>query len=206
MLAPGNSIGSRITGSVHQRGFTLLEMMIALLIFGVGLLQVAALQAVAKRANYEAIQRTTASHLAFDMLERMRANSNAVDDYPGLLGERVLGGGTQGAEPGPDCDSPADGCTSTDLAIHDLWEWEQRLDGATEVSGGTSTGGLISPTACIRGPAGGGAGVYTAAIAWRGVSELSDPTADVCGNASGLYGANNVLRRILVVQTFIGAF
>ena len=206
MLAPEHLSMGRINGSDRQRGFTLLEMMIALLIFGVGLLQVAALQAVAKRANYEAIQRTTASHLAFDMLERMRANSNAVDDYPGLLGERILGGGTRGAEPAPDCNSPADGCTSTDLAIHDLWEWEQRLDGATEVSGGVSTGGLISPTACIRGPAGGGAGVYTTAIAWRGVSELSDPAADACGDASGLYGANNEFRRILVIQTFIGPF
>ena len=189
-----------------QRGFTLLEVMIALLIFGVGLLQVAALQAVAKRANYESIQRTTASHLAFDMLERMRANSAAVDTYSSAAGERILGGSSRGAEPAPDCNSPADGCTSADLAIHDLWEWEQRLDGATEVSGGVSTGGLISPTACIRGPAGGGAGIYTAAIAWRGVSELSDPTADVCGNASGQYGGNNEFRRILVVQTFIGAF
>ena len=196
----------RQNGFGRERGFTLLEMMIALLIFAVGLLQVAALQAVAKRANYESIQRTTASHLAFDMLERMRANSAASDTYPGAAGERILGGGSRGAEPAPDCNSPADGCSSADLAIHDLWEWEQRLDGATEVSGGVSTGGLISPTACIRGPVGGGAGIYTAAIAWRGVSELTDPTADVCGNASGLYGGNNEFRRVLVVQTFIASF
>ncbi len=193
-------------GSSDQRGFTLLEMMIALLIFSVGLLTIAGLQAVAKRANYESIQRTTASHLAFDMLERMRANSNAAELYPGAAGERILGNGSRGAEPAPDCDSPADGCASADLAIHDLWEWERRLDGATETSGGVNTGGLVSPTACVRGPVGGGAGIYTVAIAWRGVSELTDPGADVCGNASGLYGANNELRRVLVVQTFIGAF
>ena len=181
-------------------------MMIALLIFAVGLLTIAGLQAVAKRANYESIQRTTASHLAFDMLERMRANANAVDLYSGAAGERILGNGSRGAEPAPDCDSPADGCTSADLAIHDLWEWERRLDGATETSGGVNTGGLVSPTACVRGPVGGGAGIYTVAIAWRGVSELTDPAADVCGNASGLYGANNELRRVLILQTFIGDF
>jgi type IV pilus assembly protein PilV len=189
-----------------QRGFTLLEVMIALLIFAVGLLQVAALQAVAKRANYESIQRTTASHMAFDMLERMRANSAAVDTYSSAAGERILGGGSRGAEPAPDCNSPADGCSSADLAIHDLWEWEQRLDGATEVNAGVSTGGLISPTACIRGPLGGGTGIYTAAIAWRGVSELTNPAADACGDASGQYGGNNEFRRVLLVQTFIGSF
>ena len=63
----------------RQRGFTLLEVMIALLIFGVGVLSVAALQGVAKRANYEAIQRTTATQLAFDLLERMRANASGLN-------------------------------------------------------------------------------------------------------------------------------
>lgn len=201
MLITGTSAPKKIAAG-RQRGFTLLEAMIALLIFGVGLLTVASLQAVAKRANYEAIQRTTASHLAFDMLERMRANANALDFYYGA-GEVVLGGGARGAEPVPDCDNPADGCLSADLAIHDLWEWETRLDGATEVSGGTNTGGLVSPTACIRGPAAGGAGVHTIAIAWRGVTELTNPTADTCGDASGLYGAANEFRRVLVIQTFI---
>ena len=102
-----------------QRGFTLLEVMIALLIFGVGLLSVAALQGVSKRANYEALQRTTASYLAMDMLERMRTNKRRLNRY--IQGNMELGGGTQGV-PGILCNSVADNCDGIDMSRVDLWE------------------------------------------------------------------------------------
>jgi type IV pilus assembly protein PilV len=188
-----------------QGGFTLLEVMIAVLVFAIGMLTTASLQLTSKRANYESLQRTTAGHLAFDMLERIRANTGALNTYIGGA-QLVLGNGTRGAEPVPDCDSVADACTSGDVAIHDLWQWEQIVDGATETSGGAATGGLVSPTACVRGPVGGGGGTYTIAIAWRGVSELQNPVIDACGSATGLYGDNNEFRRVLVVRSFIGPF
>jgi type IV pilus assembly protein PilV len=188
-------------------GFTLLEVMIALLIFGVGLLSVAALQMVSKRANYEAVQRTTASYLALDMLERMRVNTNSLDQY--VLGTMELGGGTR-AVPARSCTSLAENCDSIDIARADLWEWEQRLDGVAEESDtGAATGGLVSPTACLTqitpAAGGGGTGVYEVAIAWRGVTELTNTTESDCGNDSGLYGDNNEFRRILVVRAFIDA-
>ena len=193
----------RISGNnKRQRGFTLLEVMIALLIFGVGLLTVAALQTVSKRANYEAVQRTTASFLALDMLERMRVNKGRLNRY--TQGNMELGGGQRGV-PGTLCTSLADACDGIDIANADLYEWEQRLDGVAEDQGGNATGGLLSPTACLDGPGGGGTGVYTVAIAWRGVTELTDPTADDCGDDTGLYGADNEFRRILVISAFIDA-
>jgi type IV pilus assembly protein PilV len=193
------------TSPRHQGGFTLLEVMIAVLVFAIGMLTTASLQLTAKRANYESLQRTTASQLAFDMLERIRANTAAMNIYTGG-GQLVLGGGSRGAEPAPNCDSVADACTAGDVAVNDLWQWEQLIDGATEVSGGAATGGLVSPTACVRGPAGGAAGTYVVAIAWRGVSELENPVIDDCGSGSGLYGANDELRRVVVVRTFVGPF
>ncbi len=195
------SVGNRH----RQQGFTLLEVMIAVLVFAIGMLTTASLQLTSKRANYESLQRTTASHLAFDMLERIRANTGALNTYTGGA-QLILGGGTRGAEPAPDCDSVADACTSADVALHDLWQWEQMIDGATEISGGVATGGLVSPTACVRGPAGGGAGTFSIAIAWRGVAELENPAADACGAGTGLYGANNEFRRVLVVRTFVAPF
>jgi type IV pilus assembly protein PilV len=193
------------TPSRSEGGFTLLEVMIAVLVFAIGMLTTASLQLMAKRANYESLQRTTASHLAFDMLERIRANTGAMNMYTGG-GQLLLGGGSRGAEPAPNCDSVADACTAGDVALVDLWQWEQLIDGATEVSGGAATGGLVSPTACIRGPAGGAAGTYVVAIAWRGVSELENPVIDNCGSGTGLYGANDELRRVVVVRTFVGPF
>ncbi len=192
-------------GRAHrrERGFTLLEVMIALLIFGVGLLTVAGLQSVSKRANYEALQRTTASFLAMDMLERMRVNKGRLNFY--VQGNMELGGGTR-AVPGSLCNSLADNCDGIDIARADLYLWEQLLDGVAEDLGGTATGGLVSPTACLdSNVGGGGSGVYTVAIAWRGVTELTDPAADDCGDDTGLYGDDNEFRRVLVISAFIDA-
>ena len=47
-----------------QSGFSLLELLVALVVFSIGLLAVAGLQTVSKSANYEGLQRTTASQIA----------------------------------------------------------------------------------------------------------------------------------------------
>lgn len=54
-----------------------MEVLIALLILAVGLLGVAALQTIALKTNHSAYQRTQATFLAYDMLDRMRANRNS---------------------------------------------------------------------------------------------------------------------------------
>lgn len=183
-----------------ESGVSLIEVLITLVVFGVGLLSAAALQTISKKANYDALQRTAASHLAYDLMERMRANTSALVNY---LPAAELGDGSQGAEPAPNCRSLGAACTAAELAAHDLWQWEQFLDGALETRGGAGTGGLVSPTACIVGPAGGGAGIYTVAMAWRGVTELSNPIINPCGSGSGKYGDDDAYRRVMVVGTFI---
>lgn len=202
-----------------QGGFTLLEVMIALLIFGVGVLSVAALQGVSKRANYEALQRTTASFLAMDMMERMRVNTGWPNKYTGGGVNTLLGTNPPRAAPANRCETPtlADGCNASRLSEVDLWEWEQAIIGfleeGTDADGNSvATGGLVAPTACLDGPPGGGSGLYTVAIAWRGVTELEyrDTTDDLdCGVGSGLYdnadGETDVLRRVLVVSAYIEA-
>ena len=187
-----------------SQGFTLIEVLIAVVIFSLGLLAVASLQVVARKANYEAVQRTAASQLAQGMLERMRANavSAALVVYDGA-GERVLGGGTMGA-PANTCQNAGAPCPATLMATADLWEWERLLDGWSEVVNGDAVGGLVSPTACIRGEIDGATGNYEIAIAWRGVTEL-DPPADACGQGNPAYGAADEFRRVIIIQTYIQA-
>ncbi len=181
------------------RGFTLIEVLVTLLIFSFGLLAVAGLQTISKKANYDALQRTTASLLASDLIERMRANGRMLSEY--VLAEGVtLGGGTLGAAP---VDCTAANCNATQMAWYDLAEWEQALDGAAELVDATPTGGLVSPQACIEGPIGGAAGTYTVSIAWRGVTPLSNPIIHACGEDSALYGDANEFRRILTISTYI---
>lgn len=183
------------TRRCRQAGFTLIEVLIAVVIFGVGLLTVASLQVVARKANFEAVQRTTATHLAQGMLERMRANRSGILTYVGA-GELVLGGGQRTA-PGNTCQTRASPCTAAALALADLWEWERLLDGSYETTGGSAVGGLVEPTACIRGA--GGTGPYEVAIAWRGATESEVDPDDDCGADSG----SGAFRRVITVTTFI---
>jgi len=55
-------------------GFSLLEVMVAMVIFSIGLLGLASLMAQSTRFNNSAQYRTQATYLAYDILDRMRAN------------------------------------------------------------------------------------------------------------------------------------
>lgn len=190
-----------VVRSINQRGFTLIEVLVSLLVISVGLLAIASLQLLSKRSNYDAAQRTTAAHLAEDLLARMRSNPVALITYmPGAL----LGGSTLAA-PATTCIGAGANCSAEELADFDLWQWEQELDGALETQAGIASGGIVSPQACITGPGFGGNGTYTVAIAWRGLTESTNPVTDSCGEGSGLYGGNDEYRRVLVVSTYINA-
>lgn len=191
----------------RHNGFSLIEILIALFVFAIGILTVAGLQIVSKRTNFEAVQRTSATYLAYDIIERMRANPNALDIYvDDVLGEAR-------ATPSPMCTAAA--CDIDELAAFDTWEWQQALSGASEQSAGASTGGLVNPTGCIEGPAIGGQGIYTITIVWQGVDALTNTNDSKCGvtttlNADGTtsedngdYGDALEYRRIIEIATYI---
>lgn len=182
-----------------NRGFSLLELLVTVIVFSVGLLTVAGLQTVSKQANFEAIQRTAASQVAFGLLENMRVNGDAIGAY---LAAGTLGNGSLGAEPAPNC-TTGNECNAAEKAAHDMWFWEQILDGNLETNAGVGTGGLVTPAMCITGPAGGVAGVYVVTIAWRGTASLNNAVNNPCGTLSGNFGANNEFRRIIQVPTYI---
>lgn len=198
LSAPANI--RRRGGLPAQRGFSLIELLVTVVVFSVGLLAVAGLQAVSKQANFESMQRSTASQVAYGLLEDMRLNGGGLDVY---VNGPDFGDGTIGTEPLPDCSSLASACSPAERAIHDMWTWEEIIDGAAEVGAGRETGGIVQPTICITGPVAGEAGIYSVAIAWRGSVALSDPQGSACGAASGKYGASNRYRRVLQVDTFL---
>lgn len=180
-----------------------------LVVLSLGVLAIVALQISARRSQLEAAQRALAAQLAYDLAERMRLNSHAqvLPVYRARLGR-----GARGAEPQPSC-SEAAPCGPAQLAAHDLWSWERLLDGASETTAGTASGGLVHPAACVDGPAPGGDGVYVITVAWRGALEMPD-VADVdCGrdpqpDGQSLYSkgdADNAFRRTLSLRVYITA-
>ena len=188
----------QLNGMVKSFGFSLLEVLISMVVLSIGLLGIAGLQATSKRTSYEALQRTTAVMLTRDIIERMRTNPDQIAAYSGTVNENT-------AIAHNDCSAAT--CTPVQLAAYDLFEWQQAILGANELSDtGVNTGGLVSPVGCITVAAACTSCSVTVAIAWRGMTKLSDPTVDTCGNASGNYddtAGDNVFRRVIAINSFI---
>lgn len=185
----------------HCRGSTMMEVLVSVFVLSIGVLGVAGLQVTAKRSNFEATQRATAAALAQDIIERMRSNPEQLGTYTSAGAGRTIDGTSM---PVVDCSTD---CGPVTLAQYDLYELEQAANGVAEQAAGNNVGGLSLPTTCITGPDG-GSGIYSVAIAWRGMTRLSNPGTDACGSSSGKYDTVggtevDVYRRILVMQVFI---
>jgi type IV pilus assembly protein PilV len=100
-----SSIMHRQIKITSNYGFSLMEVLIAMLVLAVGLLGVAALQANALKTNQSAYLRTQATFLAYDMIDRLRANRAAA-----LAGEYELNMSQTPASSGP-------------FAELDLYDW-----------------------------------------------------------------------------------
>ena len=97
-----------------QRGFTLTEVLVALMVMAVGMLGIAGLYVEGLRAGNTSIYRITAVILASDMADRIRANPNAPADYNGV-GPGINNG----------CVNGVGACTPTQLAQDDWFWWLQ---------------------------------------------------------------------------------
>ena len=62
-----------------QRGATLIEVLVTLVVLAIGLLGMAGLQTMSIKSNQSAYYRSQASFLAYDITERMRANRTAAN-------------------------------------------------------------------------------------------------------------------------------
>ncbi len=69
-----------------QRGVTLLEVLISIVVLSVGLLGYAGLQTLSMKNNTSAFQRSQATMLAYDIIDRMRANRPNLASYSIAMG------------------------------------------------------------------------------------------------------------------------
>jgi len=138
-----------------QSGFTMIEMLVALVILSVGLLGVAALQTRGQQFNYEAYVHTQATFLAYDLTDRMR--NNPIQAQGGQYAATGNPNSEADCSPGP--------CSPAQLTGYDLSAWfnsvEQTLPGGeATISHDTTTG------------------VYTIVIKWQG-EMLEDGESEV---------------------------
>jgi type IV pilus assembly protein PilV len=102
-----------------MRGFSMVEVLVALVILSVGLLGVGRLTLTSLRESATALSRTRAVYLIGDIMERIRANPDAKDAYECAT---YAGGPTEhGCAPSG---APARPCTARELAEDDLARWQ----------------------------------------------------------------------------------
>ncbi|MDM8559267.1 type IV pilus modification protein PilV [Candidatus Parabeggiatoa sp. HSG14] len=94
-------------------GFTLLEILVALLIVSIGFLGVATLQIRGYQFNHAAYSRTQAVFLASDIMDRMRVNAE----------EARKGSYSKECPQTDDVGCDGNNCSSEQLAVYDLAKW-----------------------------------------------------------------------------------
>jgi type IV pilus assembly protein PilV len=105
----------------RQQGFSMLEVLIAVLVFSLGMMGLAGLLIFAIQSNHVAYLRTQATFLAHSMADRMGANPAGVwaGDYN--IGAILA----PGAGITTTCSG---GCNPAELATHDIQAWSQQLN------------------------------------------------------------------------------
>jgi type IV pilus assembly protein PilV len=98
-----------------QKGFTLIEILVAVVVLSIGLLGLAGLQARSLQFNKSAEQRSQATILAYDIIDRMRANRALAE-----AGSYDLALGTG---PGATVNCETGTCSTANLATYDLNQW-----------------------------------------------------------------------------------
>jgi type IV pilus assembly protein PilV len=102
-----------------QRGFTIVEALVALVILAVGMLGIASLYVTTLRASGSAASRMQAINLASDLGDRIRANRTAEAAYAGAA-----------AANGTTCLGNSATCTPAQMAAHDLFVWQAAIQAA----------------------------------------------------------------------------
>lgn len=131
---------NELPNSNHQRGFTLVEVLVALVVLAIGLLGLASLQIMSIKFNTDSYLRSQATTLAYDISDRLRTNTAAARAGNYTTATKADADAKKAAYDGCSaaaCNCYSGGnCTAANLATFDLGTWYQRVEtalpGATE--------------------------------------------------------------------------
>ncbi|MCP4128534.1 MAG: type IV pilus modification protein PilV [Gammaproteobacteria bacterium] len=113
----------RVKGSAgKQRGYSLMEVLVAMIILAVGLLGIAGLQALSVKNTHSAYLRSQATLLAYEIIDDIRANPSAMANYAIAIGAALPSLSTA-------CIGVSASCTTAQLAAYDISQWSSGITG-----------------------------------------------------------------------------
>lgn len=171
----------------RQRGTSMIEVLVSIVIVVLGLLGLAGLQSHATLAEMESFQRSQAILLVQDMVDRINANRLNAMSYVTATPQ----GTDEGMKP----------CGALSGPPRDLCDWNNALVGAAESSaGGTQVGAMIGARGCVENTVAVMPRQFVISVVWQGTTPTRAP-ATACG--AGLYG-NEATRRAISTTVTIG--
>jgi type IV pilus modification protein PilV len=114
-------MNDRIQTSRKQRGLSMIELLVAVLVLAIGVLGITALQMVSLQNNRGALFRAEAVNLAYDMMDRIRANPQGA-----VPGAAYNGLAIADAPPGA-ADCVAANCSQAQMVTFDQSVWKCSL-------------------------------------------------------------------------------
>ncbi|MEO7128181.1 MAG: type IV pilus modification protein PilV [Rhodoferax sp.] len=142
------------TAKTRQTGFTLLELLVSVLILSFGLLGIGGMMALTLKSNGSSYFKQLSVQTAYNVIDRMRANSQMAIAGSYNVNNLVTGGvPTIPTAPSTDCTIST--CTPAQMAAYDSWYWlassvAQLPSGCASVTTAPASGGNTLVTVTVQ--------------------------------------------------------
>ncbi len=192
-----------------QKGVSLIEVLVAVVVLSIGFIGYAALQMLGVRTNNESLYRTQAISLAEAMVERMYANRSAINDvtvnagnslYDGLSSDDINCGAAPVA-----CDRSRSGVAAANCSVAQTVAWDAYSVFCGQAGAGGRLGGIeqLLPEGRLTVDCDAGAGgclptsVHTVRVQWEELETDRDPGADQDGDGDDDYMTRTVAIQVI---------
>ena len=173
---------------LSQQGVGMVEVMVALLIFSIGMLGIASLQVTSIKTTFEAEQRYEATVLVDDLLARM--NSSGIDSEKrkeAYLGASVTSISYDSASGDPDgtnlTNCSTEVCSVEKKAAWDIYQWKLAIKASAVTFESENNQGLKGAIGCLSFPDDHSPRVT---IVWESISPIGDGPGNIgCGGNLG---------------------